>query len=106
VAFADLVAAADRAVRGNLGGVVVYRSTFGPPLEVSGVFDELYLLAQGDAAAGVEAAGPAVFLRLEDLPLDPEDDDPIIEIASRSYRVVERRPDGIGGIVLALRLIA
>lgn len=104
--FAELIANADRAIRGNLGGAVLYRPALGSPVELTGVFDELYVLAKGGPDAGVESSGPAVFLRLGDLPIDPEEDDPILEIADRRYRVTERRPDGLGGIVLALRLIA
>lgn len=72
---------------------------------VKGIFDEQYVLAKGDAEAGVEARGPAVFFRLADLPDDPEDDDPTLTIRGVDYRVVERRPDGMGGVVLALRKV-
>lgn len=103
-AFADLVERVDRAVQGALGGVTVtYQPELGAPVDVTGVFDERYVLAKGSAEAGVETLGPAVFLRLEDLPTDPEDDEPTITIASVVYRVVERRPDGMGGMVLVLR---
>lgn len=105
MAFADLITAADRAVQHHLGGVVVsYQPDVGVAVEVTGIFDEAYILAKGDAEAGVEAAGPAVFFRLEDLPVDPEDDEPLLRIGGREYRVIERRPDGLGGILLPLRL--
>ncbi len=108
MSFSALVAAADRAAQAALGGeTVTYTPTVGAPppaaVQVTGIFDEQYVLAKGSAEAGVEALGPAVFLRLEDLPTDPEDDEPAITIRSVDYRVIERRPDGIGGIVLALR---
>lgn len=83
-----------------------YQPESGAPVDVTGIFDEAYVLAKGDAEAGVEAAGPAVFLRLDDLPVDPEQDEPTLAIGGREYRVIERRPDGLGGIVLALRLAA
>ena len=102
--FADLVAAADRAAQAALGGeTVTYAPEVGDPVDVTGIFDELYVLAKGSAEAGVETLGPAVFLRLEDLPTDPDDDEPTLTIRSVDYRVTERRPDGMGGIVLALR---
>lgn len=105
-AFSDLVLLADRKVQGNLGGEpVIYTPQVGAPVTVTGVYDEVYVLAKGDPLAGVETLGPAVFLRLEDLPVDPEFDEPILTIHSLDYRVIERRPDGIGGIVLALRLV-
>lgn len=102
--FAELVAAADRAVQANLGGEpVTYQPAAGSAVVVVGVFDAVYVLTKGDAEAGVETLGPAVFLRLEDLPVNPEDDEPTLLLGAVEYRVIERRPDGIGGIVLALR---
>jgi hypothetical protein len=103
-AFADLVAQIDRDAFEHLGGVTVtYQPAVGASVPVTGVFDALYLLAKGSAEAGVETRGPAVFFRLEDLPADPEDDEPTLTIGGVEYRVIERRPDGLGGLVLALR---
>lgn len=105
-AFAELVAATDRIVLSLLGGApVVYQPAIGDAVHVSGVFDALYVLAQGDAEAGVGTLGPAVFLLLADLPIHPELDEPTLTIGGLTYRVFERRPDGLGGIVLALRLV-
>jgi hypothetical protein len=107
MSFADLIAAADRVVHSKLGGeVVTYAPEVGDAVPVTGIFDEQYVLAKGTAEAGVETLGPAVFFRLEDLPVDPEDDEPTLTIRGDAYRVIERRPDGMGGIVLALRLVA
>lgn len=104
--FSELVAQADRAVQVALGGeLVTYAPEDGDPVEVTGVFDEQYVLAKGSADAGVETLGPAVFFRLDDLPVEPEDDEPTLTIRGSNYRVTERRPDGIGGIVLALRRV-
>lgn len=104
--FEGLIAAADRLVIDKLGGSpVIYQPADGDAVEVSGVFDQLYVLAQGNAHAGVETLGPAVFLRLDDLPVNPDDDDPTLTIGALTYRVIERKRDGIGGIVLALRLV-
>jgi hypothetical protein len=104
--FDDLVDDASRAAQAALGGeTVTYRPELGAPVDVTGIFDRQYVLAKGTAEAGVEALGPAVFLRLEDLPTDPEDDDPTLTIGGLDYRVIERRPDGMGWIVLALRLL-
>lgn len=106
MAFADLVAAADRAAQLALGGeLVTYAPQLGAPVQVTGIFDEVYVLAKGTAEAGVEALGPAVFFRLSDLPIDPEDDEPTLTIRAVDYRVTERRTDGMGGIVLALRRV-
>ncbi len=104
--FAALIALVDRLALDRLGGEpVIYAPESGAPVPITGIFDRLYVLAKGTAEAGVETLGPAVFLRLEDLPVDPEDDEPTLTIGGLDYRVVERRPDGIGGIVLALRLV-
>lgn len=90
-----------------LGGVpVMYTSSVDSPIQVTGIFDANYVLAKGDAMSGVEALGPAVFFRLEDLPMDPElepDGLPTMVIAGTNYRVTQRRPDDMGGIVLVLR---
>jgi hypothetical protein len=106
--FAELVAATDRAAQTHLGGEpVIYQPAVGAAVEVVGIFDPVYVLVKGDPEAGVETLGPTVFLRLEDLPVDPEDDDPTLTIRGVTYRrVVERLPDGFGGIALALRTIA
>jgi hypothetical protein len=103
--YGNLVAAADRAAQLKLGGELVTYDPAGaaPPVSVTGIFDPNYTLAKGAALAGVEALGPSVFFRLEDLPVDPEDDEPTLTIRSVAYKVIERRPDGLGGIVLALR---
>jgi hypothetical protein len=108
MAFSDLVTAADRVVHSKLGGETITYDPAGasPAVSVTGIFDEQFVLAKGDGEAGVETLGPAVFFRLEDLPVDPEDDDPTLTIRGDAYRVTQRRPDGMGGIVLAVRLIA
>lgn len=104
MSFADLVAGIDRAAQAVLGGeVVTYTAQGGTGVPVTGIFDEQYVLAKGSAEAGVEALGPAVFFRLEDLPANPEDDEPTLTIRGVNYRAIERRPDGMGGIVLQLR---
>lgn len=102
--FSDLVEQIDRAAQMHLGAVsVLYQPSIGAAVPVDGIFDALYVLAKGGAEAGVETTGPAVFFRLGDLPADPEDDDPTLTIDGIDYRVIERRPDSMGGIVMALR---
>lgn len=110
MSFSALVAAADRAAQSALGGeTVTYTPTVGAPppaaVQVTGIFDEQYVLAKGSAEAAVETLGPAVFLRLEDLPTDPRDDEPTLTIRGVVYRVRERPTDGMGGIVLGLRRV-
>lgn len=106
--FDELVAAADRVVQRELGSATfTYKTAEGATFpDLVGMFDEQYVLAKGSAEAGVETLGPAIFVRLEDLPEVPEDDEPTLTIGGVDYRVIERRPDGIGGIVLVLRLVS
>lgn len=101
--FSELLAQTDRAMFAAFGEPVTYAPQSGSPVQVTGIFDERFVLAKGDAQAGVEATAPAVFFRFEDLPVDPEDDEPRLTIRGIVYRVTERMPDGMGGIVLALR---
>lgn len=105
MSFADLIAAADRVALDVFAEAtpITYTPDGGAAVEVAGIFDENYVLAKGAAQAAVEAVGPAVFLRLSDLPVDPEADDPTLTIRGVEYTVRERRPDGMGGIVLELR---
>lgn len=104
--FADLVAAADRVTRAHLGGVTVtYRPEpeLSDPVDVQGIFDANFVfIDQGEA--GVEQVGPAVFLRLEELPVHPDDCNPRITIAGVDYVVRERQPDSLGGIRLFLHV--
>lgn len=103
MAYADLVAAADRAAQTNLGGVsVTYAPAVGAPVVVQGLFDERFVVVPADANLGVEQIAPAVFLRVSDLPADPDVDDPTLTIAGRTYSVRERQRDGMGGIRLLL----
>jgi hypothetical protein len=48
------------------------------------------------------SSGPTVFLRLEDLPSDPEDDDATITVSGVDYRITEPQKDGQGGVLLNL----
>lgn len=99
-----MVAAVDRAAITLLGGVeVIYQPGVGAPVTVTGIFDTPYVLSQGEARAGVGTSETKVFLRLGDLPTDPETDDPILFIGGVAYRVVERDADDVGGITLHLR---
>lgn len=108
--FADLIATADAAVLEHLGGVpVIYQPEVGDPVTtgadgnpLTGIFDENYVLTEA-GENGVENIGPAVSLRLADIaPHDPEDDEPTITIGGRSYRVRERQPDSVRGMVVLL----
>jgi hypothetical protein len=105
--FADLVESMDRVVQAKLDGeTVTYDPAAGAAVQVVGVFSETASIAKGTAEAGVEVLGPSIFFRLDDLPVDPEDDEPAITIRGNVYEVIRRIPDGMGGVTLELRLDA
>ncbi len=102
MSFADLLTAADVAVRNGLGGPVTYTPTVGSPEVVTGIFDEVYVKVDA-GNPGISSSGPAVFLTLDDLPSDPrEDTDATVTIAGVTYLPHEYQADGFGGIRLLL----
>jgi hypothetical protein len=105
VTFAEQIGMVDRAIQSHLGSVKVqYRPAHEDPYEVVGMFDERFVLIdKGDA--GVEQVTPALFVRLEDLKVHPDDDEPTIEINEITYKVRERQVDGLGGIRLLLHKV-
>lgn len=105
--YADLVLATDRAAQVHLGGAsVIYQPAVGGPVTVKGIFDDVDLVIQ-EGGGQVEQVGPRVHLRLGDLPVHPDNDDPILTIGGVAYKVRERRSDGSvgGGITLFLRRV-
>ena len=105
MSYADEVERAARAVFEHLGGeVVTYTPQVGAVMTPTGKFLENYVLAKAGAEAGVETSGPAIFFRISDLaPINPLNDKPLLTIRGLVYRVVEKEPDGMGGIALRLR---
>lgn len=105
MSFGSDVASMDRSVIALLGDdeSVVYVASSGASVTVRGVFhDEHALLMDGN----VETTGPAVFLRLPDLPSDPDSDDPTLTIRGRSYVPHRRQRDSLGGILLYLHRVS
>ena len=103
--FANLLAVADRAVQVNLGGTaVVYQPQAGDAVTVTGIFDDAYLEID-NGNSGVEEVGPSVWLKLSDLPVHPESDNPVLTIHGLTYHVRGRQVDGTvgGGIRLLLQ---
>lgn len=101
--FADLLSGADRVALQHLGDSVGYVSGDGRAVSVRGIFDAAYVKADA-GQAGVSSVGPAVFLRLADLPSNPgEDGAAAITVGGVEYRVREAQPDGHGGILLQLQ---
>lgn len=107
MAFPDLVAGIDRAAQRTLGGVVVtWRSDTWGDREVKGMFDEAYVLVDAGGQAGVEQVGPVFFCRAADLSREVSEDlDARLVLGDRQYRVIERQPDGMGGVRLLLHRI-
>lgn len=100
--FAAHLASADAAVVGHLGAEVTYTPGVGDAVPVTGIFDAAH--EQVDAGQpGVTSSGPAVFLRLSDLPSDPETDtDATVTVDGVLYRPWEPAKDGQGGVLLRL----
>lgn len=102
--FPSLLAAADRAALGLVGGVVRYVPSMAEPVDVRGVFDN------ADANATVQgqevvSSGPRVFLRLSDLPSDPREGVagyPRVVVEGTTYSTRDVRKDGQGGVLLLL----
>lgn len=100
--FQALVSQMDLAAVTLIGEPLTYTPGVGSPVTVQGIFDAVYqLIPAGNA--GVMSAGPAVYLRLMDLPSDPETDTAAtVTIESVRYQFREVRKDGKGGVLLAL----
>lgn len=90
-------------IGGPTGGPVTYTPGVGATVNVRGVFDALYVKVDA-GNAGVSSSGPAVFLRLSDLPSDPSDDlSARVTVGVTEYKVREAQPDGMGGVHLLLQ---
>jgi hypothetical protein len=102
VSFFDLLASRDIHLRAVLGEDVVYTPGVGAPVTVRGIFDAAYQdVPVGDP--GVASSGPAVFLRLSDLPSDPRSDTGAkITRSAVVYLAHTVRADGLGGVIMLL----
>jgi hypothetical protein len=105
--FTAHIARVDAKVTGGpTGGPVTYTPGVGTAVDVRGVFDALYEKVEA-GNTGVSSSGPAVFLRLSELPSDPSDDvDARVTVAATEYKVREAQPDGMGGVHLLLQVVA
>jgi len=103
MSFADLVAQTDDAVRAHLGPTAVRYESASHGLvtpDPVGMFDENFRL-EDESRSGIETVTPAVWLKLADLPVHPNDDDPVLTINGKRYTVRQRSTDGeVGGSVL------
>ena len=105
-AFADAVQSIDAAVREHLDGVsVLYAPSSGAPVTVSGMFDANYTSVDPQEP-GVSTVGPALFLRLNELPNDPGGDEELrVTVNAKQYRAHTVKPDTMGGVVLLLNRV-
>lgn len=78
-----------------------YAPSVGAAVDVTGIFDAAYVKVDA-GQAGVSSVGPAVFLRLEDLPGNPLEDDATVTVGAVAYEIAEAKPDGQGGVLLLL----
>ena len=101
MAFADLLLRVDRAILAAFGVPVVYAPAVGAPVTVTGIFDAAWERLDV-STTGITSVGPMVFVRLGDLPVDPEQDTPAITIGGKGYAVKEVQRDGQGGAKLML----
>lgn len=95
-----LVAQMDGAILSAMGIATSYKPITSPAITVTGIFDAAYVRVEV-GEAGVSSAGPAIFYRLSDLPVDPEADDDVT-IDGTVYGVIEVKKDGQGGVHLQL----
>lgn len=94
--FPDLISGLDRAVKEHLGGITItYKPKVGAAVQVTAMLDDPYLLVE-NGQHGVEQIAPAVWVKLADLPVNPDDDTPIVTAQGRTYRVKERQLDSTG----------
>lgn len=100
--FNSLISVASDATLTHLGEDVTYTPTVGAAASVRGVFDASFQRADV-ATPGVASSGPAIFLRLSDLPSDPETDTTAtVTVSGTAYRTVSCEKDGRGMVVVHL----
>lgn len=91
----------DRALLGALSVPTQYTPGAGGTVTVDGIFDAAYVRV-GVGEAGVSSTTPMVFYRLDDLPSNPDDDDPTITVHGDAYRVTEVQKVGTDAVRLLL----
>lgn len=101
--WGQLLATTDRAVVSGLGRAVTYAPAVGAPVVVTGIYDDAHLETTA-GVAGVTTSTPAVWLILDDLPTDPEVDEPTVTVGADVFSVAEVHKDSNGaGVTLLLR---
>lgn len=105
MSWSTLLAQTDKGVLQIAGDPVTYTPGVGSAVSVRGVFEAEYVRVDA-GVAGVSSPGPAVFLRLSDLPSDPSvDADATVTVSAAVYTAHEVKPDGQGGVLMLLHLV-
>lgn len=104
MSFGELLGSLDARVFERLSGgeSIAYRTSALRMTSIRGIFDAVYQ-PLGGGELQVMSSGPAVFVRLEDLPTDPrEDRGARVIVDGTHYQIREVQPDGRGGALLLL----
>lgn len=106
MAWTDFLEKTDEAALSILGSNVTY-SSGSSSTTVRGIFERQHSRSVDPDAAGVISGGvdggPAVFLRLSDLPTDPESDaNASVIVGGVVYTVRKAIKDGHGGVLCLL----
>lgn len=102
MAFEDLVELADRACIAALGPQsITYTSGAAVAVVINAIFDDS-TVSMNSADTQTNDTGPWVFVRLDDLSSDPDQDEPTITIGAQQYRVADVDRDNMGGARLRL----
>lgn len=101
-AWDALIEAADRACIAALGTTsITYTSSDNQTVVVDGLF-QASTVPINAGEAGATSTGPWIFVRLEDLSSDPDNDGPTITVGSQDYTVAKSDKDGLGGVKIHL----
>lgn len=101
----DTIGAADRAIKGALGGPAVYRAQDGTEYSLEDAIFSDEHVAILDPEAPISTSAPTIFIRVEDLPVDVGEDDGFFVVRNVQYRPIDVLPDGEGGIVVSLHKV-
>lgn len=84
------------------GQSVAYVPIVGPPLTVTGIFDNPHSESPFPGGAPVSSNRPTLGVDLADFALPPTDGD-LVTIVGTIYKVIDTDEDGQGGAVLRLQ---
>jgi len=93
------------ACQSEFGRQALYAPSGGAPIPVSGIFTDGYKspVIDGDGNPAWTTTAPTFCVRANDLPSFPAKNDRVT-IDAKQYVVMDARPDGVGWIVLPLKV--